>query len=250
MANPYFSFKKFTIWQDQAAMKVTTDACLLGAWASDHLQKKHLGQFSPATTIFRLADVGTGTGLLAMMIHQKNPSFFVEGLELDPVAAQQAIHNVAQAGFEQQIKIHTVDVTSYCPDAMYDIIISNPPFYQDDLKSTAQKRNWAFHDDTLTLAQLFRFISENLSETGKFFLLLPWRREQEVNDLLLLNNLSLLEKIAVKTAPHSPAHRLLLAGKRMDEPIQLLEQEICITDETGSYSSRFRELLMDYYLSL
>jgi tRNA1Val (adenine37-N6)-methyltransferase len=250
MANPYFSFKQFTVWQDQAAMKVTTDACLLGAWASDHLQQHFtVNPVEPARAP-RLADVGTGTGLLAMMIHQKNPSFYIDGLEIDPQAAQQALHNVEQAGFQQQIQIHTVDVTSFDPAEPYDIIISNPPFYQDDLKAMEQKRNWAFHDDTLTLAALFRFISAHLSATGKFFLLLPCRREQEVQALLHSHDLCLVEKTAVKTAPHSLAHRLLLAGKRGKASTYPLEKEICIGGETGSYSNRFRELLTDYYLTL
>jgi tRNA1Val (adenine37-N6)-methyltransferase len=146
-------------------------------------------------------------------------------------------------------------VTNFLPAAPYDIIVSNPPFYQDDLKATAQKRNWAFHNETLSLAQLFSFIAENLHSRGYFFLLVPARRENEVEKLIRQTELTLVEKIKVRTAAQHPAHRLLLAGQRKKtEEIQTAkhidEKEICITNAEGTYSNEFTELLKDYYLAL
>jgi tRNA1Val (adenine37-N6)-methyltransferase len=249
MANSYFSFKQFTICQDQAAMKVTTDACLFGAWVSRQIQR----QAQPIS--LRIADVGTGTGLLSLMIHQKNPTCSIEALEIDFAAAEQARSNIAKASAEKQLSVVTTDVTNFLPAAPYDIIVSNPPFYQDDLKATAQKRNWAFHNETLSLAQLFSFIAENLHSRGYFFLLVPARRENEVEKLIRQTELTLVEKIKVRTAAQHPAHRLLLAGQRKKtEEIQTAkhidEKEICITNAEGTYSNEFTELLKDYYLAL
>ncbi|MFM8710175.1 MAG: hypothetical protein ACKOC7_02770, partial [Sphingomonadales bacterium] len=169
---------------------------------------------------------------------------------------------VLKAGASEQLKVITTDVTTFLPAAPYDIIVSNPPFYQEDLKGAAQKRNWAFHDDTLTLSQLLSFITRYLHSHGYFFLLLPTRRELEVMELFHLAELTLVEKISVRATHENSPHRLLLAGRRKQnttnprnlmvnewsEPITT--QEICITNKEGAYSSAFTELLKDYYLAL
>ncbi len=254
MANDYFSFKQFTIWQDQCAMKVSTDACLFGAWASDYIQKVITDSYARSTPL-RIADVGAGTGLISLMIHQKNSTSTIEALEIDAPAAAQARQNCSKAGASAQLKVITTDVTTFLPSAPYDIIISNPPFYQDDLKAATQKRNWAFHDETLTLSQLLLFISQHLCPEGHFFLLLPARREQEAEALLRSAELIMVEKIIVRTTPQQLPHRLLIAGQRCQTPtthipIPINQKEICLTTTEGSYSTAFTELLKDYYLAL
>ncbi|MFM8710080.1 MAG: tRNA1(Val) (adenine(37)-N6)-methyltransferase [Sphingomonadales bacterium] len=262
MANDYFSFKQFTIWQDQCAMKVSTDACLFGAWVSSFIQQQITTPISHADGLCRMADVGTGTGLLSLMIHQKNPYCSTEALEIDPQAAEQARQNILKAGASEQLKVIRADATTFLPASPYHIIVSNPPFYQDDLKANAPKRNWAFHDDTLTLAQLLSFITRHLHSHGYFFLLLPTRREPAATEMMHLAALSIVEKISVKSTPEHPPHRLLLAGRRKEssshprelrangisEPTHV--KEICMTNPNGSYSSRFTELMKDYYLTL
>jgi tRNA1Val (adenine37-N6)-methyltransferase len=254
MPNTYFSFKQFTIWQDQAAMKVTTDACLFGAWASEHIQQ-HSPNLHHTTAAYRMADVGAGTGLLSLMIRQKNPGYFIEALEIDPLAADQARKNISIANAEAHIEVYTTDASTFSPLAPYDCIVSNPPFYQDDLKAAEQRRNWAFHEETLTLSQIFTFINNNLSAAGYFYLLLPARREKDIEALLHDAQLTLTDKVQVKTSPpHSP-HRVLLAGQRKQTAASLItqptaEKEICVTDESGQYSPAFKELLKEYYLAL
>jgi tRNA1Val (adenine37-N6)-methyltransferase len=254
MANDYFSFKQFTIWQDQCAMKVSTDACLFGAWISDYIQKV-ITESQARSVPLRIADVGAGTGLLSLMIHQKNSTSTIEALEIDAPAAEQARQNIAKAGAAAQLKVVTADVTTFLPSAPYDIIVSNPPFYQDDLKAAVQKRNWAFHDETLTLSQLFLFISQHLQAGGYFFLLLPARREQEAEALLRSAELTKVEKIIVRTNARQMPHRMLVAGQRKQTgsthlPIAIDQKEICITSTEGSYSTAFTDLLKDYYLAL
>lgn len=259
MPNDHFSFKKFTIWQDRAAMKVTTDACLFGAWASDRIQKKYSLNIVSTERAIRVADVGAGTGLLSLMLQQKNPGLVIEGIEIDPHAAEQARDNISKAGAATQIKIHCGDVNDFRVSTAYDIIISNPPFYHDDLKAARQKRSWAFHDETLSLSQLLSFITKNLSEKGIFFLLLPIRREKELMPLLENCALQLIEKIEVRATPDSLTHRLLIAGTKIkgvaqpgDRPQfkELLTEDIYIASRSGEYSARCRELLSEYYLYL
>ena len=254
MPNDYFAFKAFTIWQDRTAMKVTTDACLFGAWVSKRIQEMYSSHDHLNTKPLRAADVGAGTGLLSLMLHQKNPDLLLEGIEIDPQAAEQARQNIAKAGAAKQIKIYDADATAFTASAPYDIIISNPPFYKDDLKATRPKKNWAFHEGTLSLAALLGFISKQLSTEGHFFLMLPYRREQELMEQLPNYALLLTEKTLVRPAPMRTPHRILIAGKRkkvIDQKLAplLTVQELIIATETGAYSNHFSELLCDYYLS-
>jgi tRNA1Val (adenine37-N6)-methyltransferase len=188
------------------------------------------------------------------MLHQKNPDLLLEGIEIDPQAAEQARQNIAKAGAAKQIKIYDADATEFTASAPYDIIISNPPFYKDDLKATRPKKNWAFHEGTLSLAALLGFISKQLSTEGHFFLMLPYRREQELMEQLPNYALLLTEKTLVRPAPMRTPHRILIAGKRkkvIDQKLAplLTVQELIIATETGAYSNPFCELLCDYYLS-
>lgn len=254
MPNDYFAFKEFTIWQDRTAMKVTTDACLFGAWVSKRIQEMYSSHDHLNTKPLRAADVGAGTGLLSLMLHQKNPDLLLEGIEIDPQAAEQARQNIAKAGAAKQIKIYDADATEFMASAPFDFIISNPPFYKDDLKATRPKKNWAFHEGTLSLAALLGFISKQLSTEGHFFLMLPYRREQELMEQLPNYALLLTEKTLVRPAPMRTPHRILIAGKRkklIDQKLAplLTVQELIIATETGTYSNPFCELLCDYYLS-
>jgi tRNA1Val (adenine37-N6)-methyltransferase len=253
MPNDYFAFKEFTIWQDRTAMKVTTDACLFGAWVSKRIQEMYSSHDHLNTKPLRAADVGAGTGLLSLMLHQKNPDLLLEGIEIDPQAAEQARQNIAKAGAAKQIKIYDADATEFMASAPFDFIISNPPFYKDDLKATRPKKNWAFHEGTLSLAALLGFISKQLSTEGHFFLMLPYRREQELMEQLPNYALLLTEKTLVRPAPMRTPHRILIAGKRKKVIHQKLAplltvQELIIATETGTYSNPFCELLSDYYL--
>lgn len=154
-----------------------------------------------------------------------------------------------------QLSVVTADVNNFFPVASYDLIVSNPPFYQDDLKAATQKRNWAFHDETLSLSQLLSFIVNNLSSDGLFFLLLPYRREQEIELLMQKSELRAIKKIQVTTSSQHPPHRILLAGQRQGAATAVPRfsidyKSICITDDEGRYSQEFAALLKDFYLTL
>ncbi|HEX6333160.1 MAG TPA: methyltransferase, partial [Flavisolibacter sp.] len=120
MANPYFQFKQFTIYHDRTAMKVTTDACLFGAWAAQEI--------SQMPNIATMLDVGTGTGLLSMMVAQQK-ALETDAIEIDPDAAAQASENIKASPWATRIHVIQQDVNDLQPGRAYDVVISNPPFY-------------------------------------------------------------------------------------------------------------------------
>jgi tRNA1Val (adenine37-N6)-methyltransferase len=163
MANNYFRFKEFTIYQDACAMKVCTDACIQGAYTARYILQHAL----PAQTIM---DIGTGTGLLSMMLAQQLPLSAITAVELDAAAAAQATSNTASCN----INVIEADVRNL-PVSLYDFIITNPPFYEADLKSNNQLRNQAMHATTLSYTALIKVIADHLIPTGSFSVLLPYQ---------------------------------------------------------------------------
>ncbi len=127
MANSYFQFKQFTVHQDRCAMKVTTDSCLFGSWIADKIEKED-------SAISNCLDIGTGTGLLSLMVAQKNAGIKIEAIEIDNDASSQAKENIASSPFSENINVIHADVKEYVLENKYDIIISNPPFYEKELK--------------------------------------------------------------------------------------------------------------------
>jgi tRNA1Val (adenine37-N6)-methyltransferase len=239
LANPYFKFKQFTVFHERTAMKVTTDACLFGAWCAEEI-KKEVQQ-----NCF-LLDIGTGTALLSLMIAQKNDSI-IDAVEIDENAAQQALENTNGSPWKERIKVHHSDILNFT-DRQYDVIISNPPFYENELQSANQRKNQAHHGTDLKLADLFYFIKNQLSPAGKFYLLLPYKRMTESEILMGKEKLFVEQKIIVATSPlHSP-FRIMIKGSRKTEAAQ--EKYFFINSQQQEYSNEFISLLKDYYLYL
>ena len=243
MANPYFSFKQFTIQQDRSAMKVSTDACLFGAWVAGILQKNQAAG--------TLLDIGTGTGLLSLMLAQKNPAIRIDAVELDKEAAQQAAANVAVSPFAGQVNVIESDIRTCLLLPAYDTIISNPPFYEGDLKSTDRVRNIAHHDEGLLLEELLDLIRQKLSDKGRFYLLWPLKRKEEILLSISKKNLRLTRITTVKqTVQHNPFRLMLEGQKASDTQPETENTEMAIKDVSDQYTTAFTELLKDYYLYL
>ena len=219
-------------------MKVTTDACLFGAWIA-----KHLGNPKPA---LKALDIGTGTGLLSLMIVQKH-CFSVDAIEIEPEASEQARENIAASPYASNIQVHHSDIMQWV-QSPYDIIFSNPPFYENELKSPLSNKNIAHHNDSLTLDVLLKVIEEKLKESGNFYLLLPYKREKESIALIASFHLFVHRKVLVyPSAQHMPI-RILLKGGKQDLP--MIEESLFIRERDGNYTETFTELLKDYYLYL
>jgi tRNA1Val (adenine37-N6)-methyltransferase len=238
MANDYFSFKQFTIYQDACAMKVTTDACLFGAWVAQEMEK---GEWE----IENALDIGTGTGLLSLMVAQKF-NLFIEAIEINHAAAQQASENIRESGFSG-VNIIQGDVLKL-PLKRYDCIFSNPPFYEAELASPNTDRSTAHHGEGLHWKDLFRFIAAHLKSGGIFFLLLPTKRLAEMQKLADDNGLHIHQRLLVKQTPGHTPFRVMVSGGKT--PGNCLTTEMLVKDATGDYSLEFVELLKDYYLYL
>jgi len=147
MGNPYFRFKQFMVYQDRCAMKVTTDACLFGAWCAMEIENAKL-------KIKNVLDIGAGTGLLSLMAAQRNRHITIDAVEIENEAAAQAQSNIEASPWRDRIHLYATDIRSFQSLVKYDAIISNPPFYEKEIVSADREKNTAHHSTDLELEQL------------------------------------------------------------------------------------------------
>lgn len=238
MRNGYFQFKQFTVHQDQCAMKVCTDACILGAWFADK-----------APAYARVLDIGSGTGLLMLMVAQKHKGE-IRGIEIDLDAFRQLKENISQSPWRQLLKVYPGDVRSFSFLEKFDFIISNPPFFENDLPAATAAANLARHSKELTFSELLEAIDTNLSKTGSFGVLLPYHRtawfEEEASTRF---GFILKEKLLVRQTPRHDFFRSILHFSRRRDNF-ILTTELTIQNNDGAYTEDFTELMRDYYLNL
>src|SRR6187551_3048712 len=244
MPNSYFQFKQFTIQQDRCAMKVTTDACLFGAWVAQKVESEKL-------KVESVLDIGTGTGLLSLMLAQKIPEIKIDAIEIDKDAAEQAKINVESSPWKEQINIVQGDVKEFSFEKEFDLIISNPPFYENEIRSATDSKNVAHHSENLTLKDVLVIIKKNLRETGSFFLLLPYKRNEEIKKLLKDHDLNISKILFVRQSVKHDYFRIMLKGKLSEQKsIETEFNEMSIWDDRQQYTNEFKQLLKDYYLHL
>jgi tRNA1Val (adenine37-N6)-methyltransferase len=241
LPNTYFQFKQFIIHHDRCAMKVTTDACLFGAWVSNEMQ-------NAKANIQNALDIGCGTGLLSLQLAQKN-HVVIDAIEIDKDAAEQATENVLASSWKERINIIHTDALKWKAEKKYDLIISNPPFYEGDLKPVKPNKKMAHHSDGLRLEELLAFIKAHLKEDGVFYLLLPAKRMNDLANLSIKADLHLRKIIKVKqTTRHLPFRLMVQGSSKKGELIS--REELSIKGDDQQYTPRFVNLLKDYYLYL
>ena len=237
MPNSYFQFKQFLVQQDACAMKVTTDSCLFGAWCALEIEKATAGK--------TLLDIGTGTGLLALMVRQKN-KLAIDAVEINTAAAAQALQNINASPWPEDFIILNNDVLHMDFSKQYDHIICNPPFYEHQLQSPNNQRNTAHHSTQLPLQGLLTIIANALKKSGTFFLLLPFKRLDEVRALFKKNALWVAKEISVQQSPNHIPFRVMLWGGKAEAALQT--GTIVIRNIENQYTPEFTTLLKDYYL--
>ena len=217
-------------------MKVTTDACMLGAY-TDVKEAK------------RILDIGTGTGLLALMLAQRTEAK-IEGVEIDEVAYNQAVENVKGSIFKDRISIQHIDIKSFFPPSggrgLFDLIVSNPPFFQNHLKSEIQSRNNALHTDTLSFEDLLKSVIRLLSPNGTFVVLLPAYESSVLEEMAEHLGLFVNKKLNIHHREGSKILRIITTFGFTKTEIQ--EERLLIKKLDESYSVDFQELMRDYYL--
>ncbi|WP_298301478.1 methyltransferase [Hydrotalea sp.] len=239
MSNSYFSFKQFHIEQDKCAMKVCTDACLFGAF---------MAQYISSTPVNTIADIGTGTGLLSLMIAQKNNAI-IHACEIDEQAALQATQNFSSSPWHQRLTVIKGNVLEVKPATIYDWLVCNPPFYEKSLKSPHSNKNIAMHSGRLRLQDIIPLCNQYLTRQGRFALLLPYQRTTSFIAMAHQNNFYLAYKLDVKPSPKHHFFRSICIFSKTPTPV-LLEETITIKELNNAYSAPFTALLKDYYLFL
>ncbi|MFT5164538.1 MAG: tRNA1Val (adenine37-N6)-methyltransferase [Alteromonadaceae bacterium] len=231
-----FTFKQFHVEHDQCAMKVGTDSILLGAWA-------------PIAPSNKALDIGCGSGLLCLILAQRmGGTGQISGVEIDPQAAAQARQNVAASPWSEIIKVYQGDITKYYSEQLYDVIISNPPYFADSLQGPAARRNIARHNDNLTIKHLLHSVDGLLAKSGCFSLILPTKEGTEMIEQSGSSGLYLKRCSRVYTKPDKPVHRYLLTFVR-EKNTAPEYSNLAIYDENNQYSNQFIALTHDFYLN-
>ena len=233
MANP-FKFKQFDVDQQYCAMKVNTDGVLLGALAQAHAPKYIL-------------DIGTGTGVIALMLAQRFPEAEIDGVEIDKLAATTAAVNFQASPFANRLKSFPLDIAHYFmvyPEKKFDLIVSNPPFFLDDLKSTDKNKELARHTDGDFYKNLCFSISQFLAKNGHFWMILPQKSIKIVKNEAKLNNLYCQKIIHIKSFEHAEAHREIACFGF--EKSALSEENIVIYAAEKVYTPEYKLLLKDF----
>lgn len=238
MPNTWFQFKEFKIEQEKCGMKVCTDSCLFGAWVADKIQKKII---EPATIL----DIGSGTGLLSLMTAQKSNAK-IDAVEINENAYLQTKENFKASKYKERLQAINADVKHWNGNKKYDLIISNPPFFENDLPSANQNKNFAKHHYGLTLNELMDLIKSRLAKDGNFSVLLPFHRMSYFKKLANEKEFYLKDELLVRQAPtHAPFRVMLFYGTKSEA---FASDELIIKGEDGGYTAPFSLLLRDYYL--
>jgi tRNA1Val (adenine37-N6)-methyltransferase len=195
-------------------------------------------------------DIGTGTGLLSLMIAQKNLEAGITGVEIDEDAWKQAKENINSSPWKDQIIMLEGDVKNHNFSEKFDLIISNPPFYEKEIRSATDSKNVAHHSENLTLKELLVIIKNNLRETGSFFLLLPYKRNEEIKKLLKDHELNISKILFVRQSVKHDYFRIFIKGSLNAEEKETEFDELSICDDKQQYTNEFVNLLKDYYLHL
>jgi tRNA1Val (adenine37-N6)-methyltransferase len=243
MANTYFQFKQFTVNQDRSAMKVTTDACLFGAYVAREIEK----QEPKSTTIL---DIGTGTGLLSLMIAQKT-NCTIDAIEITGDSFEQAKENIAASRWSDRINVFHGDAKSFKFPGKYGVIVSNPPFYEDEIRSSSEEKNIAHHDSGLLLEELLQLIKANLDDAGRFYIMLPHKRISAAESLIRQSGLAINKNVLVRQSTKHDYFRIFIEGTNNPcNDKSYPRTEISIWNDQQQYTPGFIELLKDFYLYL
>lgn len=234
MANSYFRFKQFTVEQDRCAMKVSTDACIQGAWTP----------VGPA--VRRILDVGTGTGLLSLMLAQRCNAY-IDAVEIDAAAAAQAADNVNSSPWADRINLVQEDILAYCPANKYDMVIINPPFFVNSLQGPDSRRNTARHLNYLTISSLCNAIYSCMHELSYLSILLPVNESGVWISALEQTGLKCFKKLFIHPREGKEPNRVIMLLDQRHTHLQN-DEGFYIKNLDGTYTTEMKNLLSAFYL--
>ena len=229
MANGYFQFKQFTVHQQHCAMKVGTDGTLLGAWA----------QASDGAC--RILDIGTGTGLIALMMAQRYPQALVTAIDIDEGAVRQAKENVSASPFADRINVFKADVLTFEDTEKYDSIVCNPPFFEDSLTCPDPQRTEARHTVTLGYRQLMEVAFRLLKDDGRFSVIIPTDCRARLESEAHLRGFFISRVCSIQTTPKKAPKRYM---------IEMTKQPVNEVDTTNGILESSPQIRSDWYHEL
>lgn len=248
-----FRFKKFSVRHERSAMKVGTDGVLLGAWCR-------------SATSARILDVGTGCGLIALMMAQRFPDSFIDAVEIDPEAITEAMENFEASPWGSRLTAFSGDFQSLLFSHRYGMIVSNPPWYDSEMKPPKHVRSLARHSDALSPESLISRVAELLETDGCFSVILPVDKAPRLMNAASTHRLKLIRQTFVRPTPSKPPHRILMefSRRRIDtndhnapnatnadelQGDELTTDELIVeTEVRHDYTPEFRALLREFFL--
>lgn len=230
-----FQFRQFEIIQEQTSMKVGTDGVLLGAWAGSELSVPGC-----------ILDIGTGTGLVALMLAQRFPFAEIIGVDIQEAAATEAGLNASNAPFSDRVKIIHADFLDMPLSGTFDLIVSNPPYFSNSLLSGNQARDISRHQNSLDIGDLIRKIPDLLAETGRFVLILPPDIMAKAEQFARLSGLFPARKCLVSSKENELCVRVMQEWSKVE--MTPTEETLFLYQADNRRSSTYHDLTKDFYL--
>jgi tRNA1Val (adenine37-N6)-methyltransferase len=235
MSNDYFQFRQFVVHQQRCAMKVGTDGTLLGAWAA-----------APSGQC-RILDIGTGTGLIALMMAQRYPEAEVTGIDIDEDAVTQADENVRLSPFSERVRIYRQDIVNFADTIGFDAIVSNPPYFVDSLACPDDQRTIARHAVSLTYEQLMHQVYRQLKDEGRFSVVVPSDCRAKIEAAACLEGFFTTRVCLIKTTPRKQPKRQLIEFQK--HPVSELDiSEGVIEVSPNVRSEWYQQLTKEFYI--
>ncbi len=229
-----FRFKQFSVSDDQCAHPVGTDGVLLGAWAR-------------VEGCRRVLDIGTGSGLIALMVAQRCPQASVTGIDIDPSSVAQARENVARSPFASQIAIEECDVKDFHTEEPFDAILCNPPFFTETTLSPDHRRAQARHAALLPFPDLLGSVCRLLSVDGTFHVILPYQSANDFVNQAFMVGMNAIRQCQIRTVVRKPPRRMLLSFSRVGK-VSLATEQLILQDGKGGRTEEYAELTRNFYL--
>lgn len=238
MPGEYFQFKQFRVHQDRCAMKVGTDAVLLGAWV----------KIENSATIL---DIGTGSGVIALMLAQRSEKAKITAIDIDEPAITQAAENVNTSPFASKISVRHCSLQDLAKnsDRKYDLIVTNPPYFVDSLKNNDVNRSKARHTETLSHSELIEGVKQLLDSKGKFCLILPRNEALLFREAAQLKGLYLSRLLKIYTTKNKESEKRHLMQFEFRET-EFSESSLVIEHEQHRhYTDEYKALTKDFYIN-
>lgn len=229
-----FKFRQFSVTQSHSAMKIGTDSMVFGAFI-DAMHKQNA------------LDIGTGTGVLSLMVAQKNPELKILAVEIEANAFQEAKTNLSESIFKEQLDIVHADFLGFAFGQTFDLIFSNPPYFENSSKSGVSTRDLARHDDHLPLHSLFEKVSQLLSDTGDFWLILPNLTMDQYSSAAVENKLFPKREISVFGKANQLVRKITVFSKNQTE---LISEDFVIRNADNTYTEAYKTLTEAYHFNV